>query len=297
VRVAVSGSHGLIGSALQARLADSGHDVVRLVRSAPAAGEIAWDPQAGRLEPGALADVEAIVNLAGVGIGDHRWTDDYKRQIVESRVRGTTLLAEAIAADDAAPRVLLSASAIDYYGARDDEVLDEASPSGTSFLAGVCRQWEAATAPAESAGARVVHFRTGIVLSRDGGALKKLLRLFKLGLGGRFGSGRQWMSWISIDDEVSAIEHLLTSEVAGPVNLTAPSPVTNADFTKVLGRVLDKPTVVPVPRFGPSLLVGREAAETLLYTGQRVVPRVLRADGFEFAHPDLEPALRAILDR
>lgn len=297
MRVAVSGSHGLIGSALLARLADSGHDAVRLVRSAPAPGEIAWDPQAGRLEPGALADVEAIVNLAGVGIGDHRWTDDYKRQIVESRVRGTTLLAEAIAADDAGPRVLLSASAIDYYGARDDEVLDEASPSGTSFLAGVCRQWEAATAPAESAGARVVHFRTGIVLSRDGGALKKLLRLFKLGLGGRFGSGRQWMSWISIDDEVSAIEHLLTSEVAGPVNLTAPSPVTNADFTKILGRVLDKPTVVPVPRFGPSLLVGREAAETLLYTGQRVVPRVLQSDGFQFTHPDLEPALRGILDR
>jgi uncharacterized protein len=297
VRVAVSGSHGLIGSALLTRLTDSGHDVVRLVRSAPAPGEIAWDPQAGRLEPAALADVGAIVNLAGTGIGDHRWTDDYKRQIVESRVRGTTLLSEAIAADDAGPRVLLSASAIDYYGARDDEVLDEASPSGTSFLAGVCRKWEAATAPAESAGARVVHFRTGIVLSRAGGALKKLLPLFKLGLGGRFGSGRQWMSWISIDDEVRAIEHLLTSEVAGPVNLTAPSPVTNADFTKILGRVLDKPTVVPVPRFGPSLLVGREAAETLLYTGQRVVPRVLQADGFEFAHPDLEPALHAILDR
>jgi uncharacterized protein (TIGR01777 family) len=295
VRVVVSGSHGLIGSALLARLSNAGHEVVRLVRSGPATGQIAWDPETGQLDAGALAQVDAVVNLAGAGIGDHRWTDEYKRQILESRVRSTKLLAEAIAGQDPGPRVLLSASAIDYYGARDDEVLDEASPSGTSFLAGVCREWEAATAPAESAGARVVHFRTGIVLSRDGGALKKLLRLFKLGLGGRFGSGRQWMSWISIDDEVRAIEHLLASDVAGAVNLTAPSPVTNADFTKILGRVLDKPTVVPVPRFGPSLLVGREAAETLLYTGQRVVPRVLQADGFQFTHPELEPALRAVL--
>ena len=295
MRVAVSGSHGLIGSALLTRLSESRHDVTRLVRSAPAPGDIVWDPQAGRLDAGALAEVDAVVNLAGAGIGDHRWTDEYKRQILDSRVRGTTLLSEAIAAHDGGPRVLLSASAIDYYGARDDEVLDEASPSGPTFLAGVCREWEAATAPAESAGARVVHFRTGIVLSRGGGALKKLLPLFRLGLGGRFGSGRQWMSWISIDDEVRAIEHLLASDVVGPVNLTATTPVTNADFTKILGRVLDKPAVVPVPRFGPSLLVGREAAETLLYTGQRVVPRVLQADGFEFTHPDLEPALRAVL--
>lgn len=287
----------MIGSALRARLAESGHDVLRLVRSAPGPGDISWDPQNGRLDAAALADVDAVVNLAGAGIGDHRWTDGYKRQIRESRVRGTTLLSEAIAANCPGRRVLLSSSAIDYYGAHDDEVLDESSPSGTTFLAGVCRDWEAATAAAESAGARVVHFRTGLVLSKSGGALKKLLRLFKLGLGGRFGSGRQWMSWISIDDEVRAIEHLLASDVAGPVNLTAPNPVTNADFTKVLGRVLDKPAIVPVPRFGPRLLVGREAAETLLYTGQRVVPGVLQADGFEFTHPELEPALRAILER
>jgi uncharacterized protein len=297
VRVAVSGSHGLIGSALLAHLSAAGHDVVRLVRSTPAPGDIRWDPEKGELDAGALTDVDAIVNLAGAGIGDHRWTGEYKRQIRESRVRGTTLLSEAIAASEAGRRVLLSSSAIDYYGGRDDDVLDESSPSGTTFLAGVCRDWEAATAAAESAGARVVRFRTGIVLSKAGGALKKLLPLFKLGLGGRFGSGRQWMSWISIDDEVRAIEHLLAGDVAGPVNLTAPTPVTNSDFTKILGRVLDKPALVPVPRFGPSLLVGREAAETLLYTGQRVVPRVLQADGFEFAHPDLEPALRAVLGR
>jgi uncharacterized protein (TIGR01777 family) len=292
VRIAVTGSHGLIGSGLTARLAESGHDVVRVVRSAPEPGDIQWDPRTDRLDAGALAGVDAVVNLAGAGIGDHRWTDDYKREIRASRVRGTTLLAEAIAASVDGPRVMLSASAIDYYGDREDEVLDESSASGTSFLAGVCRDWEAATAAAEAAGARVVHFRTGIVLSAGGGALKKLLPLFKLGLGGRFGSGRQWMSWISLEDEVRAIEHLLTSEAAGAVNLTAPAPVINAEFTKTLGQVLHRPTLVPVPRFGPSLLVGGEAAETLLYTGQRVLPRVLEADAFTFSHRDLETALR-----
>jgi uncharacterized protein len=297
VRVAITGSHGLIGSALAARLVGSGHEAVRIVRSDPLRGDIHWDPRAGRLDPNVLAGVDAVVNLAGAGIGDHRWTDDYKREIRDSRVRGTTLMSEAIAARDDGPRVLLSASAIDYYGDRGDEVLDESSASGTSFLASVCRDWEAATAIAAVAGARVVHFRTGIVLSAGGGALRKLLPLFKLGLGGRFGSGRQWMSWISIDDEVGAIEHLLTSDTAGSVNLTAPAPVTNDEFTKTLGRVLQRPTVVPVPRFGPSLLVGREAAEALLYTGQRVLPRVLEGDGFTFAHRDLQPALRSVLRR
>jgi hypothetical protein len=193
--------------------------------------------------------------------------------------------------------VLLSSSAIDYYGDRGDEALDESSAPGSSFLAGVCRDWEAATAAAESAGARVVHFRTGIVLSADGGALRKLLPLFKLGVGGRFGSGRQWMSWISLADETGAIEHLLTNDTRGPVNLTAPAPVTNAEFATTLGRVLHRPAVIPVPRFGPSLLVGREAAETLLYTGQCVLPKVLQTEGFEFAHAELEPALRALLHR
>ncbi len=298
VRVAVTGSHGLIGSALTDRLARSGHDVRRIVRSDPAPADIVWDPRAGRLEVADLAGVDAVVNLAGAGIGDHRWTDDYKREIRDSRVRGTTLLAEAIAAaGDDGPRVLLSSSAIDYYGARGDEELDESSPPGSTFLAGVCRDWEAATAAAESAGARVVHFRTGIVLSADGGALRKLLPLFKLGVGGRFGSGRQWMSWISLADETAAIEHLLTNDISGPVNLTAPAPVTNAEFAATLGRVLHRPAVIPVPRFGPSLLVGREAAETLLYTGQRVLPKVLRSGGFEFTHAELEPALRALLHR
>jgi uncharacterized protein (TIGR01777 family) len=296
--VAVTGSHGLIGSALCARLAGAGHDVVRVVRSAPAPGDISWDPRAGRIDTGGLAGVDAVVNLAGPGIGDHRWTDAYKREIRDSRVRATTLIAEAIAAGiDGGPRILLSASGIDYYGDHEAEELDESSPPGTSFLAQLCRDWERATGPAEAAGARVVHLRTGMVLSKAGGALRKLLPLFRLGIGGRFGSGRQWVSWISIDDEVGAIEHLLTSEVHGPANLTAPEPVTNADLARLLGRVLDRPAVIPVPKFGPSLVAGREAAEALLYTGRRVRPRVLLADGYTFAHPDLETALRALLGR
>jgi uncharacterized protein (TIGR01777 family) len=297
VRVAITGSHGLIGSALRAHLAGAGHDVVRVVRADPGPGDIEWDPQAGRLDGDSLAGVDAVVNLAGPGIGDHRWTDAYKRELRDSRVRATTVVAEAIAAQDDGPRVLLSASGIDYYGDHGDEDLDESSPSGASFLAALCRDWEDATSPAEAAGARVVHLRSGMVLAAKGGALGKLLPLFKLGVGGRFGSGRQWVSWISIDDEVGAIEHLLTSNVRGPANLTAPAPVTNAELAATLGRVLRRPAVVPVPKFGPSLLAGREAAEALLYTGRRVLPRVLQADGYQFTHPDLETALRAVLDR
>jgi uncharacterized protein len=295
MRVAVTGSHGLIGSALLDHLAAHGHDAVRIVRSEPAAGEIGWDPASGRLDPAALAGVDAVVNLAGAGIGDHRWTDDYKRKVRESRTVGTRVLAEAIAASDEGPKVLLSGSAVGYYGDRGDEVLDETSAPGDGFLASVARDWEAATAPADHAGARVVHLRTGIVLAEEGGALAKMVPLFKFGVGGRFGSGRQWMSWISIEDEAEAIIHLLTSDVAGPVNLTAPEPVTNAQLADTIGDVLRRPTVVPVPSFGPKLLLGGERAGTLLLEGQRVVPRVLQTDGYEFAHPTLERALRAAI--
>jgi uncharacterized protein (TIGR01777 family) len=229
MRIAIAGSSGLIGTALRRRLAAGGHDVIRLVRGDAAPGAISWDPAARRLDPAVLAGVDAVVNLSGAGIGDHRWTDEYKRQIRQSRVDATTTLAEALAASDGGPRVLLSGSAIGGYGDRGDEELDETSPLGTGFLADVVRDWEAATAAAE-AGVRVVHLRTGIVLSPEGGALKNQLPLFKFGLGGRFGNGRQWQSWISIDDEVAAIEHLLTSDVRGPVNLTAPAPVTNREF-------------------------------------------------------------------
>jgi uncharacterized protein (TIGR01777 family) len=297
VRVAITGSHGLIGSALVERLRADGHAPVAVVRTTPAAGEIGWDPHAGRLDPQALAGIDAIVNLAGAGIGDKRWTDEYKRVVLESRTRATTLLAESMAAAPGGPRVLLSGSAVGFYGDRDDEELDERSPAGTGFLADVAREWEASTAAAERAGARVVHLRTGIVLAPKGGALRKMLPLFKVGLGGRFGSGKQWMSWISLDDEVGAIVHLLTSDVSGPVNLTAPNPVRNAELADAIGDVLHRPTVLPVPGFGPQLVLGSERAKALLLEGQRVLPKVLLADGFTFRHPTIDGALGAVLGR
>ena len=297
VRVAITGSHGLIGTALVSRLRGEGHTPVRIVRSTPGPGEIGWDPAAGRLDPGALAGIDAVVNLAGAGIGDHRWTDEYRREVLESRVRATTTLADAIAAAEEGPGVLLSGSAIGFYGDRGDEELDETSGRGTGFLSDVAVAWEAATAAAEQAGRRVARLRTGIVLAGSGGALGKLLPLFKVGLGGRFGSGRQWMSWISIDDHVGAMIHLLDSDVAGPVNLTAPTPVTNGELADTLGEVLHRPTVLPVPAFGPRLVLGRDRADALLFEGQRVLPRVLQTDGFTHAHPTLDKALRAVLDR
>lgn len=297
MRVAITGSTGLIGTALLARLATSGHDVVPVVRGEDRPGTIRWDPAAGELDPAALDGIDVVVHLAGAGIGDRRWTDDYKRTIRESRTRGTNLISEAITANADGPKVLLSGSAIGIYGDRGDEVLDETSAHGTGFLASVCEDWEASTRVAEAAGVRVAHLRTGIVLSPQGGALKKQLPLFKLGLGGRFGSGRQWQSWITIDDEVRAIEHLLTTDVAGPVNLTAPTPVRNAEFASTLAGALRRPALLPVPKFGPALLLGGELADNLLYQGQQVLPNVLTTSGFEFGDPDLESALRRLLDR
>ena len=298
MRIAITGSSGLIGSALIPRLTADGHQVVRVVRSAPTGDEIGWSPKEHTLDPAAFDGIDAVVHLAGAGIGDRRWTDDYKRELLESRTHGTSLVAEAIASASDGPKVLLSGSAIGIYGARGDEELTEGSELGDGFLADICKQWEAATDVAEAAGARVAHLRTGIVLSADGGALKKQLPIFKLGLGGKMGSGDQWLSWISIDDEVEAIVHLLTADIEGPVNLTAPQPVTNATFTKALGAALSRPTFVPIPKFGPRAILGREAAENLLFTGQRVLPAVLEgADGFEFQHGDLAIALSALLDR
>jgi uncharacterized protein (TIGR01777 family) len=302
VRITISGSSGLIGTALVERLHDHGHQVIRLVRGTarPASdggSSTHWDPAADVLPNQAIDGVDAVINLSGAGIGDHRWTQAYKAELLHSRLRTTGLLARSIAAASAPPAVFLSGSAIGWYGPRDDQLLDETSAPGSGFLADVCAQWEAATAAAERTSVRVVHLRTGIVLSSAGGALKKQLPLFKLGLGGKFGSGRQWQSWIAIDDYVSAIEHLLTSQLSGPVNLTAPHPVTNATFTDVLGKVLHRPTVLPIPSFGPRLLLGAELAEALLFTGQRVQPDRLVADGFTFAQPELEGALRSLLGR
>ena len=297
MRVAITGSSGLIGSALNARLAGQGHDVVPVVRRDAAPGEIAWDPEHGTLDPADLAGVDAVVNLAGAGIAGRRWTDSYKREILESRTRTTSLISRAIANAEDGPRVLLSGSGIDFYGDQGDATLDETSPAGTGFLAEVCSAWEAATAEAAAAGARVAHLRTSMVLSAKGGALRKMLPLYKLGLGGRTGNGRQWVSWISIDDEVGAIEHLLNSEASGPVNLAAPNPITNAEFARTLGHVLKRPAFVPLPSFAPKLVLGSELVNTLLLEGKRVVPGVLEGDGYTFTHPTLEIALRAVLDR
>ena len=296
--VIVTGSSGLIGTALVATLHGDGHRVRRLVRRPPKGpDEVRWDIAAGEIDRAGLEGADAVVHLAGPGIGDKRWSDDRKRELRAARVDGTTLLADALAGLDAPPRALLSGSAIGYYGDRGAEKLTEKSKAGDDFLAELCADWEAATAPAAAAGIRVVLLRTGIVLAPGGGALEKILPLFKLGLGGRLGSGDQFWSWITLEDEVRAIRHLLESEVSGPVNLTAPEPETNHTLTTTLGEVLHRPTFLPVPRFGPKILLGGEATETFLYASQRVYPKVLEADGFTFTHPDLESGLRAILGK
>ncbi len=294
--VAVSGATGLIGTALVQRLRAGGHDVRRLLRSRrnATAGDVVWDPASGALPPTALTGVDAIVHLVGEPVA-HRWTTERKHAIRASRVRATEQLALAIRAMDPRPRVVLSGSAVGYYGDRGDALLDEKSGPGTGFLPDVCVAWEDAAAPIAGAGVRVVTLRTGIVLSPHGGALAKLLPIFRLGGGGPLGSGRQWMSWIALGDHLRAMEHAICTEsLHGPVNLVAPNPVTNADFATTLGRVLARPAVVPVPAFALELLYGEMARSTLL-AGQRVLPRSLSASGFEFAEPTLEGALRAEL--
>jgi uncharacterized protein (TIGR01777 family) len=297
MKIVVSGASGLIGTQLVAKLSSSGHEVVRLVRRSPKAGEIQWNPKSGTLDAAALEGVDAVIHLSGAGIGDKRWTDGYRKEILDSRTATTALLATTMASLSRKPSVFLSGSAIGIYGARNDEQLTEVSTHGTGFLAEVCEQWEAAAKPAVDAGIRTVYLRTGIVLSPKGGALKKLLPLFKLGVGGKFGSGKQWQSWISIDDEIGAIEHLLTANVSGAVNLTAPNPVTNAEFTKVLASVLKRPAIVPVPTFAPKILLGGELADALLFTGQRVIPAALNASGYMFKHTTLESAFRSLLSK
>ena len=286
----------MIGQALSAHLTRSGNSLIRVVRRPvrPDESAVRWDPEAGAIDAEGLEGADAVVNLAGAGIGDSRWNDDRKRVLVESRTRSTALLARVLAGLDRKPRVFVSASAIGLYGERGDEILTEQSPPGDDFLASLCMRWEAETSPAAEAGIRVACARTGIVLSTQGGALPKLLPLFKLGLGGKFGSGAQWWSWITLDDEVRAIAWLLDNEIRGPVNLTAPAPVTNREFTRVLGTVLSRPARVSVPRFGPKLLLGCERADALLFTSARVRPEALKSSGFAFAHATLEAGLRNI---
>lgn len=297
MRIAVTGSHGLIGTALVQALEAGGHQVTPVVRAGDSGGEgVRWDPMGGTIDAAGLDGHDAVVNLAGPGIGDHRWTDDYKRLVRDARVKGTDLLARTLASLDRPPAVLATGSAVGYYGDRGDEDLTETSGPGSGFLAELVRDWEAAAAPAAEAGIRVVHLRTGIVLSAGGGALKKMLLPFRLGVGGRLGSGRQWFSWISIDDQVGAILHALAGgDVRGPVNFTAPAPVTNAVLTKALGRALHRPTVVPVPRFALRALLGVQLADEMVLGGQRVLPAALETSGYQFRHPTLDEALAAVL--
>lgn len=296
VRVAVTGSSGLIGSALCRALSARGHAVRRVVRRTAQSGEIRWDPAAGTIEAGAFTVIDAVVHLAGAGIGDRRWTPARKEELVDSRVQGTALLARTIASVEPAPSVLVSASAVGIYGNRGDEVLTESSAVGSDFLADLCQQWEAATGPAAEAGARVVHLRSGIVLSPHGGALGRQLPLFRMGLGGRLGNGRQWTSWISIDDEVRAILFALEREtLAGPVNATAPAPVTNAEYSAALGRALHRPAVLAVPPVALRAVLGPQLVDEALLASQRVVPAALSAAGFSFDHPEVGEALRALL--
>jgi uncharacterized protein (TIGR01777 family) len=296
MKVAISGSSGLIGKTLSAKLEEGGHQVVSLVRRPPAsAAEIGWDPSKGLSEPDSAEGLDAIVHLAGANIGESRWSDSRKQLLRESRVDSTSKLMASLLKLERPPRRVLAASAIGYYGDRGDELLDERSTVGTGFLAELTADWEEASRTSSDFADRVYILRTGIVLSTEGGALAKMLTPFKLGAGGVIGSGDQYMSWISIQDEVAAIVHLLASDLSsGPVNLTAPAPVTNREFTKTLGKALGRPTIFPLPAFMVKTIFG-EMGEDLLLGSTRVEPDRLEKDGFVFAQPGFEAALRTVL--
>lgn len=313
MRVLVTGASGLIGSTLCEKLRETGHEPVRLVRrEAKGADEISWNPAGETLDSQALEGFDAVVHLAGAGIGDKRWSETRKRELADSRIRSTHLLATALAGLREPPKAFLSGSAIGIYGETGDRIVDEGASgpdaaSGTpseiqtdsadGFLADLCKQWEAAATPAAEAGIRTVLLRTGIVVDSKAPFLKRQLPLFKLGLGGRLGSKDRWVSWISLEDEVAAIIWLQQHEdISGPVNLTAPNPVTNQEFTKTLGRVLRRPILLPVPKLLPSLLLGRELVNALTES-TRVVPQALTDHNYPFTHTHLEPALRATLNR
>jgi len=300
MKVLVSGASGLVGAMLVPELASAGHDVRRLVRNASraASGDLVWNPAAGELDVAALEAFDAVVNLAGESIASGRWTARKKAEIRQSRISATNTLAKALAQLTTRPRTLVNASAIGFYGNRGEERLDETSSTGSGdFLSEVCRAWESATEPAARAGVRVVVTRFGVILSANGGALAKMLLPFKLGLGGIIGSGRQYMSWVAIDDVVGAIMHCLKDQsLRGPVNVVAPEPVTNAKYTKTLGRVLARPTIFPMPAFAARAAFGQMSDELLL-SGQRVEPAKLLASGYAFKYPSLEDALRHVLNR
>ena len=297
MKILVSGSHGLVGKALIKALTNDGHEVVKLVRRERAFGalEIEWHPNQGRLDTQHLEGLDAVVHLAGESIAAGRWTDERKRSIRESRTLGTSLLSESLAQLSNPPSVFVSASAIGYYGNRGDELLSELSEPGEDFLAGVCVEWEAATKAAVEKGIRTIHARFGIILDTEGGALAKMLTPFRMGVGGKVGDGKQWMSWIALGDVVGALKFLIADKsIRGAVNIVAPNPVTNSEFTRTFGRALSRPTIFPMPAFGARLAFG-EMADALLLSSQRVAPSVLQDRGFPFHWPTLEPALRHIL--
>ncbi len=296
MRILVTGASGLVGSALVPALAEEGHTVLRLVRHTPGPGEVCWAPDAGSLDAAALEGLDAVIHLAGESLNG-RWTAARKARIRESRAQGTRLLSRTLAGLQHPPDTLISVSAIGYYGDRGDEVLREENPPGKGFLAEVCQEWEAATQPAADRGIRVVIPRLGMILSCEGGALAEMLLPFRLGVGGPLGSGKQWMSWITRDDVVGVMRHLLeTTSLSGPVNATAPQPVTNAEFTRILGRVLLRPTLFRVPAVALRLAFG-ELADAAFLGSQRVQPARLLATGYAFLYPNLEGALRHVLRR
>jgi uncharacterized protein (TIGR01777 family) len=295
MKVAVTGASGLIGSALVPHLRSRGDAVLRLVRRpATAPDEVTWDPTAGTVDLAGLEGIDAVVHLAGAGVGDHRWTDAYKKTILDSRVDGTHTIVKAMAALDPRPRTLVAGSAIGWYGDTGDRAVDESAPAGAGFLADVVRAWEAAADPAQEAGIRVTHARTGLVVAKEGGAWAKLFPIFKLGLGGKLGSGRQYWSWISLRDEIRALTYLLDNEsMVGPVNLTGPAPATNAEVTSAMGAVLGRPTLFPVPAFALKTVLGEFSTEIL--SSARVIPAVLESSGFSWEDPTVESAIRTAL--
>ncbi|MGZ4550594.1 MAG: TIGR01777 family oxidoreductase [Blastococcus sp.] len=301
MKIAVTGASGMIGRPLIEALRADGHEVLQLVRRTPrTADEHRWDPQHRRIDDALLADVDAVINLAGEPIRPRPFTSGYKERLLQSRVDATTTISEALAAaadaEPGRPRVLLSGSAVGYYGDTGSRIVTEADPAGSDFLAQVCAQWEAATAPAEAAGVRVVHLRSGLVLDRKAMLVQVLGTVFRFGLGGRMGNGRQYWPWISLADEIGAIRHLLTADVSGAVNLTGPEPVTNADFTEELGRQMHRPTLLPVPAFALELALG-EFGRSSVIGGQCALPVRLQESGYAFTHADLASALRAALAR
>lgn len=294
--IAVTGASGLIGRALVPALRARGHRVLRLVRTdVTKPDEVQWDPKSGTVDVAALAGTQAVIHLAGAGVGDHRWTAAYKKEIRDSRVLGTRTISSALAGLQPKPAVLVAGSAIGFYGDTGDRAVDESSPAGTGFLAEVVQEWEAATEPATAAGIRVVHARTGLVVAREGGAWARLFPIFRLGLGGKLGSGRQYWSWISLRDEVAALIFLMDSNLSGAVNLTAPNPATNAEVTAAMGKALGRPTLLPVPAVALKTALGEFSTEIL--SSARVLPKVLEQAAFPWQDRDIASAISTTLDR